>query len=310
MAEINRILCPIDFSETSRHALEHACAFARWYRARVTVLHVLNVPLPPTMPASGLGVPVPAPGVPDELPALPPLRQEDVAADVRRFTGSIAGADPNCVDVVVVEGSTVREILRQAEQMPADLLVMGTHGRSGFEALFLGSMTEKVLRSTRVPVLTVPPAVERVESVTYQTILCPIEFSDPSIRALEYALTLAEETGARLILLHVIELAIDAAQLRELSHFTVPEYQRHLEEDARARLRSAVPDEARVWCTPEERVMTGKAHRVILDLAEQERAEVIVMGVHGKGAFKRRLFGSTTHHVIGEARCPVLTLRA
>ena len=142
-------------------------------------------------------------------------------------------------------------------------------------------MTEKVRRSTRVPVLTVPPAVERVESVTYQTILCPIEFSDPSIRALEYALTLAEETGARLILLHVIELAVDAAQLRELSHFTVPEYQRYLEEDARARLRSAVPDEARVWRTPEERVMSGKAHRVILDLAEQERAEAIVIGVHG-----------------------------
>lgn len=308
MAEIDRILCPIDFSETSRHALEHACAFARWYRARVTVLHVLNVPLPPTMLAPGLGVP--ATGVADELPALPPHRQEDVAGEVRRFTGSIAGADPNCVDVVVVEGSTVREILRQAEQMPADLLVMGTHGRSGFEALFLGSMTEKVLRSTRVPVLTVPPAVERVESVTYQTILCPIEFSDPSIRALEYALTLAEETGARLILLHVIELTVDAAELRQLSHFTVPEYQRYLEEDARARLRSAVPDEARVWCTPEERVMSGKAHRVILDLAEQERAEVIVMGVHGKGAFKRRIFGSTTHHVISEARCPVLTLRA
>ena len=182
MAEIDRILCPIDFSETSRHALEQACAFARWYRARVTVLHVVNLPLPPTMPAPGLGVPA------------------------------------NGVDAVVVEGSTLPEILRQAEQMPADLLVMGTHGRSGFEALFLGSMTEKVLRSTRVPVLTVPPAVERVESVTYQTILCPIEFSDPSIRALEYALTLAEETGARLILLHVIELAVDSCSRTQVSY--------------------------------------------------------------------------------------------
>jgi hypothetical protein len=54
----------------------------------------------------------------------------------------------------------------------------------------------------------------------------------------------------------------------------------------------------------------AKAYRVILDLTEQEKAEVIVMGVHGKGALKRRLFGSTTHHVIREARCPVLTLRA
>jgi nucleotide-binding universal stress UspA family protein len=308
MVEIDRILCPIDFSETSRHTLEHAFAFARWYQVRVTVLHVLNVPLPPMMPAPGLAVP--ATGVPEGLSALLPLRPDDVAEEVRRFTGSIIGAAPNCVDVVVAEGSPVREILRQAKQMPADLLVMGTHGRSGFEALFLGSVTEKVLRSTHVPVLTVPPAVERVGSVTYQTILCPIEFSDASTRALEYALTLAEETGARLILLHVIELLVDAPQLRELSHFTVPEYQRYLEEDARARLRSAVPEEARVWCTPEERVMSGKAYRVILDLAEQEKAEVIVMGVHGKGALNRRLFGSTTHHVIREARCPVLTLRA
>jgi nucleotide-binding universal stress UspA family protein len=279
MAAINRILCPIDLSETSRHALDHAFAFGRWYEARVTVLHVLNVPLP-VMPPTG---------IPEGLSGIPPLHPNDVIEEVRRFSGVTNSVDGSRADVVVV---------------------MGTHGRSGFEALFLGSVTEKVLRSTHVPVLTVPPAVERVESVIYKTILCPIEFSDPSTRALEYALTLAEETGARLILLHVIELLVDAPQLRELSHFTVPEYQRYLEEDARARLRSAVPDEARVWCTPEERVLSGKAYRVILDLAEQEKAEVIVMGVHAKGALKRRLFGSTTHHVIREARCPVLTLRA
>jgi nucleotide-binding universal stress UspA family protein len=64
-----------------------------------------------------------------------------------------------------------------------------------------------------------------------------------------------------------------------------------------------------VWCTPEERVLAGKAYRVILEIAEREKAEVIVMGVHGKGALNRRLFGSTTHHVIRE-HCPVLTLRA
>jgi len=301
MAEIKQILCPVDLSETSRHALEQAFAFARWYRARVTVLHVLNVPLP-VMPPTGVPV--------VDVSALPPLRPEDVTEDVRRFTGSTNGMDLNAADVVVVEGSPVREILRQAEDRRPDLLVMGTHGRSGFEALFLGSVTEKVLRSTHVPVLTVPPAVERVESVVYKTILCPIEFSDPSTRALEYALTLAEETGARLILLHVIEQLVDAPQPAALSPFNLQEYRRHLEDDARARLRSAVPEEARVWCTPEERVLSGKAYRVILDLAQQEKVEVVVMGVHGKGALSRRLFGSTTHHVIREARCPVLTLRA
>jgi nucleotide-binding universal stress UspA family protein len=288
-------------SDTSRHALEHAFAFARWYRARVTVLHVLNVPLPVIPPAA---VPV------GDASTVPPLRPEDVTEDVRRFASSASGADLSAADVVVVEGSPVREILRQAEERRADLLVMGTHGRSGFEALFLGSVTEKVLRSTHVPVLTVPPAVERVEAVVYNTILCPIEFSDASIRAMEYAFALAQETGARLILLHAIDQLVDAPQPGALSPFNLEQYRQHLEEDARARLQAAVPAGARVWCTPEERVLSGKAYRVILETADQEKAEVIVMGVHGKGALNRRLFGSTTHHVIREAHCPVLTLRA
>jgi nucleotide-binding universal stress UspA family protein len=187
MAEINRILCPIDFSDTSRHALDHAFAFAQWYEARVAVFHVLNVPLSVMPPTS----------VPADLSGLPPPRLDDVAEEVRRFSGLTNAGNSSRADVVVVEGSPVREILRQAEQMRADLLVMGTHGRSGFEALFLGSVTEKVLRSTQVPVLTVPPAVERVKAVIYKTILCPIEFSDVSTRALEYALTLAEERHSR-----------------------------------------------------------------------------------------------------------------
>jgi nucleotide-binding universal stress UspA family protein len=144
----------------------------------------------------------------------------------------------------------------------------------------------------------------------YNTILCPTEFSDPSIRALEHAVALAEETDARLVLLHVIEGLVDEGPvITEASHFSVPEYFRHLEREARARLTSALPEEARVWCHPEERVMFGKPYRVILDVAGELDADLIVMGVHGKGALNRRLFGSTTHHVIREAHCPVLTLR-
>jgi nucleotide-binding universal stress UspA family protein len=99
MAEIKQILCPVDLSETSRHALEQAFAFARWYRARVTVIHVLNMPLP-VMPPTGVPV--------VDVSALPPLRPEDVTEDVRRFTGSTNGTDLNAADVVVVEGSPVR----------------------------------------------------------------------------------------------------------------------------------------------------------------------------------------------------------
>jgi nucleotide-binding universal stress UspA family protein len=296
MVEINRILCPVDLSEFSRHALDHALALARWYDAHVTVLYVSGAP----------ALRVPLTSMPGDVPVLPPVQPDVVAEDVRRFCGPLTTASGGPA-VVVKEGNPAKEIILEAER--ADLLVMGTHGRSGFERLFLGSVTEKVLRTTHVPVLTVPPPVERPESVLYKTILCPIEFSDASTRALAYAMSLAEETDARLILLHVVEGAIEQPHFGEIGHLSVREYYRYLEEDAMARLQAAVPEEARVWCKPEERVGTGKAYRTILKVAVEDGAELIVMGVHGKGVLHQRLFGSTTHHVIREAGCPVLTLR-
>jgi len=109
--------------------------------------------------------------------------------------------------------------------------------------------------------------------------------------------------------LHVVEGAIEQPHFGEIDHVSVREYYRYLEQDAMARLKAAVPEEARVWCKPDERVAIGKAYRKILQVAAEDGAELIVMGVHGKGALHRRLFGSTTHHIIREAGCPVLTLR-
>jgi nucleotide-binding universal stress UspA family protein len=296
VVNISRILCPVDLSVVSRHALDHAYALAKWYDAHLTVLYVC---LPPPLP-------VPPTDLAGDFTVLPPLPPGVVEDDVRRFCGPLSDLHGR-FSVVVKSGAPADEILQAADA--ADLLVMGTHGRSGFERLFVGSITEKVLRSTHRPVLTVPPPVERPTSVLYKTILCPVEFSSASTRALEYALSLAEEADARLILLHVIEGAPDQPSFAAIGHLNVREYYRHLEEDARARLTAAVPDEARVWCRPDERVTTGKAYREILTIAGIEHVELIVMGVHGMGPLHLRLFGSTTHHIIREATCPVLTLR-
>ena len=194
--------------------------------------------------------------------------------------------------------------------MPSDLLILGTHGRSGFERLFLGSVTEKVLRSTRVPVLTIPPPVREPGSPLYKTILCPLEFSPASIRALEYALSLAKEADARLILLHAIEDVLGDAGAQTLGHLTVSEDHHQLEQEAVTRLRAVVPDEARVWARPEERVVKGRAHQEILKVVADEHVDLVVMGVQGKGVVNRLVFGSTTHRVIREAGCPVLTLHS
>ena len=127
-------------------------------------------------------------------------------------------------EIIVRLGNVPKEITREAERLPADLLILGTHGRSGFERLFLGSVTEKVLRSTRVPVLTIPPPVQHPGSPVYKTILCPVDFSDASIRALEYALSLAQQADARLILLHVIENVLGDIGAEQLGHLPLSEY--------------------------------------------------------------------------------------
>ena len=298
MVTINRILCPVDLSAFSRDALHHAMALAQWYDATVTVFHVYSAPQPL----------VPVTGMPGNVPLLPPLQPDEVAQHVREFCVSSLGDAGESVEIVVREGNAAKEIVLLAEQQLADLLVLGTHGRSGFEQLFLGSVTEKVLRTTRTPVMTIPPPGHATGSGVAQR-FCARWIFLASTRALDYALSLAQEADARLILLNVIESLLGEGGAAEMGHLSVAEFHRYLEEDALA-LKAVVPEQARAWSAPEERVTRGRAYREILRIAKDERVELIVMGVQGKGALNRLVFGSTTHHVIREAVCAVLTVRS
>lgn len=281
MVTINRILCPIDLSDFSRDALQHGLMLAEWYAAKLTILNV------------------------DEGD----VNAQERSDELKRFCAPLPAASAERIDVVVRTGDAAKEIRAEAERLPADLLILGTHGRSGFERLFLGSVTEKVLRTTRVPVMTIPPAVREASSPAYKTILCALEFSDASLRALEYALSLAQEANARLILLHVIEDVLSDVQVKALGNPNLVEYYRRLEQDAAARLEAVVPDEARNWSRPEARVLQGRAYREILKTVSAERVDLVVMGVQGKST-RTLMFGSTTHRVIREAGCPVLTLHS
>jgi nucleotide-binding universal stress UspA family protein len=91
--------------------------------------------------------------------------------------------------------------------------------------------------------------------------------------------------------------------------FPIQDYRRHLTDEADRRLAQLLPANAASWCRPETRVETGKVYRQIIQVADETDTELIVMGVQGRGAVDRLLFGSTTHQVVRAARCPVLTLR-
>jgi nucleotide-binding universal stress UspA family protein len=241
-------------------------------------------------------------------PALPDVR-EQVSGALAHFIEPFAtSGTPFCLDVQTCE--PVAGILVAARSLPADLIVMGTHGHSGLDRLVLGSVTEKVLRKARSPVLTIPPPASHARGdirVRFDRILCPIDFSESSTKALTYALSLAKEADANLLLLHVMEHVPDRDELR-FEGFDLAGYTRAREEDARNRLQDAIPVGAGEWCRPEQLVATGKASREILRVARERDVRLIVMGVHGRNPIDLMLFGSTTHHVIRSATCPVLTL--
>jgi len=215
------------------------------------------------------------------------------------------------VECAVREGNAVREILDEARSLPADMVVMGTHGRGGFAHFFLGSVTEKVMRNAPCPVLTVPPLAEGSSprgSPLCGRILCPLDFSGPSDHALRYALSIAQESRSEIVLLHVLESSLAEHAGGELAWVDVPEYRLRMETDARQRLQEAVPEEARDWCQAHEELAVGKAWREILRTAEERRSDLIVMGVRGRNAVDLAVFGSTTHHVVRRAHCPVLVI--
>jgi nucleotide-binding universal stress UspA family protein len=307
MIEIRQILCPIDFSEYSRHALDHAVAIARWYQSTITVMHVF----------SAAPVAAYAPGAPhvDSI-VLTGADREQLLVEMRRFIETESAPEVP-VDVVIRQGTTASEILSQVAELNADLLVMGTHGRSGFERLLLGSITEKVLRKAKCPVLTVPrrhPDAVPASPVLFKQILCPVDFSDSSMHALNYAMSLAQEADAHLTVVHVMADRLEA--MPDLAdtvltddRLRLADYRTRREADARQRLKESVPESVAAYCSVDTMVASGAPSREILRIAAEQQTDLIVIGIQGRGAADLMFMGSTTNHVVRAATCPVLTLR-
>ena len=234
---IQHILCPVDASEPSAQACLLAVGIARWSGAQVTVLHVSRADLH---------------GGAENCCRRPP--SSNARKPGRRCVPGCECSSPRRhwlgvrVDQVVTTGAPAKEILAYAAQAPADLIVMGTHGTSGFEHLVLGSVAEKVLRRAPCPVLTVPPQSVASSRLPFTHVLCALDFSDCSLAALEFAMTAALGSGAALTLTHVLEWpwheppppAFD--ELPHAEAVALADYRRRRECEALARLEALRPD--------------------------------------------------------------------
>jgi nucleotide-binding universal stress UspA family protein len=302
---VHHILCPTDCSEASRPAMRRALSLARWFGARVTALHVTPVlPPPPADMTWARYVSLTA----DDVQAA----RRDAARAFERFMEPYLALD-SPVDVKTVAGSSDtpwREITEQAKALPADLIVMGTHGRTGLDHLLMGSVAEKVLRRAPCPVIVVGgPDGHDAASPLFRRIVCATDLTPGSTATVETALAMARENLARLVLLHVVE---DVRSNRSLDVY------RPVPETAALRRRLADRAEAHLFelgvgshsfADVTVRVEAGQAWEEVVRVAEEERADLIVVGAHAGGALGRLFLGSTAHKIVCHAPCPVLVAR-
>ena len=200
-------------------------------------------------------------------------------------------------NVVMQVGETWEVLARVAADEDIDLIVMGTHESVGIDKLMLGSTAEKVVRHATPPVLTVGPHVRQLPVNRFNNILYATDFSSGSLRALNYALTLAEDDQAELTMLHIIETPAAEAELWVWKP-----------RDCR-RLRQLLPTDIDLPSPPKIEVEAGNPADEIVRLADARNADLIVMGSHSDGALSTHLPWTTLHHVLQNAHCPVLTVR-
>lgn len=299
MTAVARLLCPVDLSETSARALTYARTLARRYHAMLTILEVVSVARVPMAFAAATGGTIP-----------PATTEEERAAFLGELQQFVATVEPPAERLVVREGPIVQQILAEAREGRADLIVLGTHGRGGFDRFLLGSVTEKVVRKAPCPVMTVPPGPDFPTAVDplLQTILCAIDFSPSSFHALEYALSLADDAQATLVLVHVVEWPSE----RRLPPWAGPAFAaewRRLSDAASRELELAVPAETRRRRRVEDVVLLGRPHEEIARLAHDRSADLLVLGVHGRSEPDLIFFGSTVTQALRHLGCPVLTVR-
>lgn len=286
--ELRNILYATDFSPVAEIAAGYAAELARRYGSKILAVHV--------RPLQSYGM---AP--PESWAALNEATQLEAREQVAHLDGLFRDVDHQSI---VSEGG-VRDVLSNfIEERGIDLVVLGTHGREGLGKLFVGSVTESMLRRAPCPALTIGPhvVVEPQRATAMKRILFATDFSAAAQAAAPYAISLAQENQAHLDLLHVVEnrKVGELVDTPELIPGTV------------ARMRGLLPSDAELWCEPAFLVEAGQPAEQVLKTARERNADAMVIGVrHVKGELVAtdRLPWATAHKIIIGAHCPVLTVR-
>jgi len=276
---IKHILCPIDFSAESDAALEYAEYLASKFGARVTVIHAERFEVPLEFTSAQI----------DGLVAEMKKLKKDMTHHLRSYVES---RHPSLVaNYKVVENSPVEAILAETEAQDIDFVVMGTAGKSGMKRFTMGSIAEGVTREAKIPVLTIrdksrgPVAEPKLERI-----LVPVNYTKPTVDSLKTAACLAQIIGAELLITHIVE---------------TDDYD---EKIAKEQLCKWVPDQTQEKCHYDTVVRKGNAAEQIVQLAVDEKADMVVIAAVHRPFLETTIIGTTSERVMRHATCPVLVV--
>jgi len=289
------VVFPTDFSDASLQAFPHARELAKRSGGILTVLYV-------------------------HLPFTDDPYSEAACSDIAdhvqgfvktRFAELVDRDDPAGPEIKLEEIrniSAAAGILEYVEDGGADLVVLGTQGHSRIARFLLGSVTEKVVRYSPVPVLTVGPGRKGYRnSPLYQRILVPYDFSEYASSAVEQGLKIARLYGARMWIIYVVEQVTFPGQIKAWQEHVTAEAPNLLED-----LRRSLETELDISDVKDVEIQVqighgdGKAHTSICSFVSENEIDLVVMGTYGLSGFERVLLGSTTEKVIRTSPCPVM----
>ena len=296
---IKRILFATDFSRWARRAEDYACALACSWKASLTVLSVAEFP----------------PGLNPDYPVNQQYLGDLLKTASSQLIDLKGRAERRGIAVTtrVATGIPSEEVMTAARAEDSDLIVVGTRGKTGLAHILLGSTAERVIRGAPCPVLTVrmEPADNEGENslsrpVTLERILVPVDFSDCSLDALGYAVEVAQQAKASVMLLHVLEpvsygLDFDLGHIRTREDLRAS-WTKRLEELASSHRHSDVAVDVQL--------RGGFPSDSIIDSAQILPCDLIVMGTHGRRGISHALSGSVAEAVLRKARCPVVAVRS
>lgn len=284
---LGKLLYLTDFSPTSDSAIKYLREIAQHFDSKVFVAHVIETPEYRFVPPDGWAV-------------VENANEEAAKRQLQAVDERLAGVPHQ---VILRHGEVSKAAADLIRTYDIQLVVVGTHGRTGLRRFLMGSVAEEIFRQASCPVLTVGPgaAKEGLRGLRFNQIVLATDFGEASAAAIRQALSLASEYQARLTLLHVIRLPLNSTESFE-----------QLKIEAERKLWSLLPEEKEPECGAGVAVRFGDPQEEISKFARDRNADLIVLGLKRTNEYLTmvtHMSRATAHAVVCTAPCPVLSIK-